>query len=354
MPWDPNDQFSGRRSGGGGGGGGGQFGPPELNIDPKQAVRIAIVVGAALIVGGLLITSGYSIEPQEKGVVMRFGEYHDTVSPGFHFKLPFGIDKVHRVATETVHKEEFGLRTLRADKRTTYSREEFDDESLLLTGDLNIADVEWVVQYKIVDPQNYLFKNEEPVKTLRDMSESVMRSVVGDMTVEEVLTVGRSRLQQDVLKNLQKKMEEYETGIQITSLELRDVKPPQSVQSAYNDVNKAQQDRERFVDEARREFNKQVPKAEGEALQRVQVAQGYRSQRINQALGDVQKFTRVYEEYLKAPDVTRRRMYLETMERVLPRMEEVILIDPDQQGLLPFLDLSGKGVGPKATQGGAR
>lgn len=351
MPWDPNDQFSGRRTGGGGGG---QFGPPDLNIDPKQAIRIAIVVGAALLVAGLLITSGYSIEPQEKGVVLRFGKYHDTVLPGFHFKLPFGIDRVHRVATEKVHKEEFGLRTLRAGKHTEYDPKQFDNESLLLTGDLNIADVEWVVQYKIIDPQKYLFKNEEPIKTLRDMSESVMRSVVGDLTVDQVLTEGREDLQRTVRVELQKKMDEYETGIRITSLQLRDVKPPKDVQNAFNDVNKALQDKERLVDEARKEFNNQVPQAEGVALQRVQESEGYRSQRINQALGDVQKFTRVYEEYLKAPDVTRRRMYLETMEQVLPRMDEVILIDPQQQGVLPLLDLTGRGGLNLAPQKGGR
>lgn len=357
MPWDPfEDEAPRGRSGGGGGSGGGgdgrngrgggrdDWGSNTPQIDPAQVKKIVlgILILGALV--GLLLTVGYTVAPEEEGVVLRFGKYHTTVQPGFHLKAPFGIDKVHRVATRTVHKEEFGFRTTKAGKQTQYSGKRFPEEALILTGDLNVADVGWVVQYRISDPKQYLFKNEEPEKTLRDMSESIMRSVVGDRTVDEVLTVGRSDIESRVKVQLQEKMNQYQTGIAVIALQLQNVNPPESVQGAFNDVNKALQDKEKLVNEARREFNKQIPTAEGFARQRIQKAEGYRSQRINTALGDVVKFTKVYEEYLKAPDVTRRRMYLETMNEVLPKMDQIILVDPRDKGLLPFIDVGQKGA----------
>lgn len=351
MPWDPFEDDAPRSRGGGGGGGGGgrgggrdDWGNNAPQIDPNQIKKIIIGVVALGALVGLLLTVGYTVAPEEQGVVLRFGRFSKIVDPGFHLKVPFGIDTVHRVATRTVHKEEFGFRTTKAGKQTQYSGKRFPEEALILTGDLNVADVGWVVQYRIKDPKQYLFKNEEPVKTLRDMSESIMRSVIGDRTVDEVLTVGRSEIESQVKVQLQEKMNQYQTGITVVALQLQNVNPPESVQAAFNDVNKALQDKEKLVNEARREFNKQIPTAEGFARQRIQKSEGYRSQRINTALGDVVKFTKVYEEYLKAPDVTRRRMYLETMNEVLPKMDQIILINPKDKGLLPFIDVGKKGA----------
>ena len=353
MPWDPFEDGGNRGGGGNGGGrggsgGGGGRGPGDWGskapqFDPSQIKKIIIGVAALAVVVGLVFTVGYTVAPEEEGVVLRFGKQHTTVQPGFHLKLPFGIDTVHRVATRTVHKEEFGFRTIQTGKQSQYSDKRFPEEALILTGDLNVADVSWVVQYRINQPIEYLFKNEEPEKTLRDMSESIMRSVVGDRTVDEVLTVGRSEIESQVKVQLQEKMNLYQTGITVVALQLQNVNPPEPVQDAFNDVNKALQDKEKLVNEARREFNKQIPTAEGFAQQRIQKSEGYRSQRINRALGDVVKFTKVYEEYLKAPDVTRRRMYLETMNEVLPKMDQIILVDPGEKGLLPFIDVGGKG-----------
>lgn len=353
MPWDPFEDDAPRGggrggNGGGRGGGGGGRGPNDWGsntpqFDPSQIKKIVIGVAALAIIVGLVFTVGYTVAPEEEGVVLRFGKYSSTVQPGFHMKIPFGIDRVERVATRTVHKEEFGFRTIQSGKQSQYSGKRFPEEALILTGDLNVADVGWVVQYRIGDPKLYLFKNEEPVKTLRDMSESIMRSVIGDRTVDEVLTVGRSEIEGQVKAQLQEKMNQYQTGITVVALQLQNVNPPESVQAAFNDVNKALQDKEKLVNEARREFNKQIPTAEGFAQQRIQKAEGYRSQRINRALGDVVKFTKVYEEYLKAPDVTRRRMYLETMDEILPKMDQIILVNPDDKGLLPFIDVGGKG-----------
>lgn len=349
MPWDPfeDDPPRGRPGGTGGGRGGGggrdDWGSQTPQFDPGQVKRIVIGVAVLAVLVGLVFTVGYTVAPEEQGVVLRFGKQHTIVEPGFHLKLPFGIDRVKRVATRTVHKEEFGFRTAKAGKQTQYSGQRFPEEALILTGDLNVADVGWVVQYRISNPEEYLFKNEEPEKTLRDMSESIMRSVIGDRTVDEVLTVGRSEIESQVKVQLQEKMKQYQTGITVVALQLQNVNPPESVQAAFNDVNKALQDKEKLVNEARREFNKQIPTAEGFARQRIQKAEGYRSQRINRALGDVVKFTKVYEEYLKAPDVTRRRMYLETMNEVLPKMDQVILVEPKNKGLLPFIDVGGQG-----------
>ncbi|MEZ4465542.1 MAG: FtsH protease activity modulator HflK [bacterium] len=354
MAWDPFAEDQPRGGGGGvGGGGGGDWRPGSFNLDPRRLRSIIIGVVAAILLIATVVTSGYSIEPEEEGVVLRFGRYSDTVQPGFHFKLPFGIDSVHRVATRTVHKEEFGFRTKEPGKQTTYSEQKFPQESLILTGDLNIADVSWVVQYRIKDPRAFLFRNEEPEKTLRDMSESIMRSVVGDRTVDEVLTVGRSDVEAQVKDQLQQKMDQYQTGITVVALQLQNVNPPEKVQGAFNDVNKALQDKEKLVNEARREFNRLVPTAEGFALRRVQEAEGYRSQRVNQALGDTVKFTRIYEEYLRAPDVTRRRLYLEAMGEVLPKLDQVLLVEGKGAGLLPFFDV-GQKPAAAAAPGGAR
>ncbi|MCG3171918.1 MAG: Modulator of FtsH protease HflK [Myxococcota bacterium] len=354
MPWDPYGE-SGETDGAP------PSSPPrrrkksggDSGLPPVPEGLSGMIAGglAALLLIIAVFSSGYSIQPEEQGVVLRLGKFHSISDPGFHMKLPFGIDRVQKVATGRVLKEEFGFRTQSAGKETTYSPESHNSESLMLTGDLNIADVEWVVQYRISDPREYLFQNAEPVKTLRDMSESIMRSVLGDRTVDQVLTVGRAEIENAVKTQLQEKMNLYKTGVNIVTVQLQNVKPPEPVAPAFNEVNKAEQDREKLRNEAQREYNKRIPLARGEALNRLQRAEGYRINRINEASGEVSKFLRIYEEYLKAPDVTRRRLYIEAMEAVLPRVKEIFIVDPDQKGLLPLLDLN---KSPAPAEGGGK
>ncbi|RKZ07144.1 FtsH protease activity modulator HflK [bacterium] len=305
---------------------------------------------AYIIVIIVLLASGlYSVGADEVGVIQRFGKYVRQTQPGLHLKVPFGIETVKKVKVKKVFKEEFGFRTLKADIRTAYSTNRFPDESLMLTGDLNVADVEWIVQYKIKNPYNYLFKIQDPVETLRAMSEAVMRRVVGDRSVTEVLTVGRIEIANEVQKGLQELLDNFQSGIQLVTVKLQDANPPDAVKSAFNEVNRAKQDKEKMINEAWEDYNKRIPRAKGEAEQMIAEAQGYALKRVNRALGDVALFKEVYKEYRKAPDVTRRRLYLETMNDILPDIKNIYIVDEKQKALLPMFDIGTTGKG-----GGAR
>jgi modulator of FtsH protease HflK len=310
-------------------------GPPPARV-AKQALGVAVTV---LLLWGVM-SAVYTVQPEERAVVKRFGAVVSISDPGLHFKLPWGIDQVQLVATERVLKQEFGFRSEgNGGARTRYSDKPFEDESLMLTGDLNIIDLEWVVQYRINDPIRFLYELREPTSTLRDISESVMRRVVGNRLGSDVLTVARVDIQRQGRDEIQAIMELYNAGVHIITVELQDVVPPPAVQPAFNEVNEARQERERMINEAQKRANQEIPRVRGEALRAVAEAQGYATERVNRALGESVRFTAVLEEYQRAPDVTRARLYLETLNEVLPRLGRVLVVQEEQVGPLPLLSI---------------
>jgi len=320
------------------------IGGEEVTI-PSVINRNTILIGILVIVVLILaFTSLYSVGPDEEGVVQRFGKYVRTTNPGLHMKMPFGIETVKKVKVKFVFKEEFGFRTVKAGVRTVYSDKSFLSESLMLTGDLNLAVVEWIVQYRIKNAKNFLFNVRNVSNTLRDLSEAVLREVVGDRSVSEVLTTGRMEVAQDVEQRLQLVLDEYYSGIKITTVKLQNVNPPNVVKPAFNDVNEARQEKERMINQAWESYNRTIPLAEGEAKQLIQTAEGFSLNRINRANGDAANFLSVWRAYNRARDVTRRRLYLEMMNDVLPKMKKKYLIDENQSGVLPFLPLEQGGL----------
>ncbi len=327
-------------------------GPPDLPPRTKRAPRVITVPkiqlqGKALLAlpAALLLvigawTSFYQIDAEEVGVVLRFGRYSDTTEPGLRFKLPYGIDRVRKVAVRRQMKQEFGFSTSGATYRyQAASPDEQQSESQMVTGDLNAATVEWVVQFRIDNPREYLFSVRDPDRTLRHASESVMREAVGDRTVDEVLTVGRQEIEAEALLKLQQLTNRYAMGLTIDQVQLKNVDPPRPVQASFNEVNQAQQEREKSINQAYGLYNQQVPKARGEAERKISDARGYASQRINEAEGDAARFNSLYAEYVKAPAVTNRRLYLETMSKVLPKLGRKIILDEEAKGILPLLNL---------------
>lgn len=311
---------------------------PRLNA---KTVIIGIILGILGIV--FLSTLLYQVGTEEVGVITRFGKFLATTQPGLHMKIPYGVDRVDKVPVERVQKEEFGFRTLSAGVRTEFVKGRNPEESLMLTGDLNSAIVEWIVQYRISDPVDYLFKVRSVRSTIRDASETVMRQVVGDRSVDEVIILSRREVAQEAAELLQNILNSYETGIQIVTLELKDVNPPDPVKPAFNEVNEAKQEKERMVNEAWEAYNKVIPKAAGEAEKTIRQAEGYALNRVNRAKGDANKFVAVWKEYNRSKDVTRRRLYLETLDEVLPRVGRKYIIDSEQKGLLQLLSLEEKG-----------
>ena len=326
----------------------------EVKVPDLQ--QSAIVKGLALI----LVLAGvwnavYQIEPEEAGIVLRFGKYIRNTDPGLHFKLPFA-ENVLKVPVERQLKQEFGFRTLSAGVQTQYSQSTFDGEALMLTGDLNVAVVEWIVQYRVADPYSYLFKVRNVEGTFRDMNEAVMREVVGDRTVTEVLTVGRQEIEVNAQIRLQELCDQYETGIRVEQVVLQDVNPPDLVKPSWDEVNQAQQQRDRMINEALADYNSVIPRASGEAQQTILQAEGYALDRVNRSEGDAARFKALYEEYRRAPNVTRRRMYLETMTRMLPQAGSKVILDDQAQGVLPLLSI-GSGTNllqPTTVTGGNR
>jgi membrane protease subunit HflK len=344
-------------------------GSPMGNL-PNFRPWVAPLVGLLLIFSALG-TAFYQVDPDEMGVVQLFGRYVRTTTPGLRMKLPLGIETVQKVKVTHVFKEEFGFRTVQPGVRTLYegrdaqfelfrrsastgtSRRQqkglwgsegnpFLDESLMLTGDLNTAVVEWIVQFRVKDPVRFAFKIRNIRETIRNMSEAVMRLVVGDHTINEVLTAGREEIRKRVEVELQQVLDSYEAGVEILNVVLQDVNPPDEVKPSFNEVNEARQEKEKSINQAWEDYNRSVPKAKGEAEQAIRQAEGYALDRVNRAKGDADKFRLVWEAYRAAPQVTRRRLYLETMRSVLPVLKEKILIDESQKGILPFLNLSTK------------
>ncbi len=322
--------------------------PDQLNIprfDPPKISGGALrVIGLLLVAALAVATSFYQIGPEEVGVVVRFGAHVGTTEPGLHFKLPFGIDKVYKLPALRELNEEFGFRsaaTGRPADRRSGDRVDPRNESNMLTGDLNAAVVQWVVQYRISDPFDYLFQVRNVSETFRDMSEAVMREVVGERTVNEVLTTGRRDVGIEALHKLNQLCKDYSTGILVERVVLQDVTPPEPVKPAFNAVNQAQQQREKLINEAQSEYNKVVPRARGEAQQTISAAEGYALERVNRAEGEASRFASLYSEYRKAPEITRKRMYLETMAEVVPKIGRKIVIGDDLSGVIPLLNLDG-------------
>ncbi len=301
---------------------------------------IALAVLALAVLGAW--TAYFTVPSDSVAVVQRFGKYLKVVEPGLHFKLPMGIDAATIVPVKRQLKQEFGFTTPGASDPYQSPRggeRETKLETEMVTGDLNAALVEWVVQYRISDPVKFLFEVREPSETLRYVSESVMREVVGDRTVDEVITIGRQEIETEALVKMQALSTKYAMGISIDQVQLKNINPPQPVQESFNEVNQAQQEKEKLINEARRDYNKVIPLAEGEKDQRIREADGYRLKRINEAEGDVARFNALLTEYTKAPEVTRRRIYIETLQEVMPGIRSKIIVDEQSQGILPLLYL---------------
>ncbi|MCK4793357.1 MAG: FtsH protease activity modulator HflK [Desulfobacteraceae bacterium] len=336
MPWDW-DKLKQRQQGAGGGG------MPQMDEVVqkfkqfnKPGAWIIVLIVIAVYLGS---SAFYTVGVDEVGVVQRFGKYTRTVEPGLHFKLPTGIEKVTKVKVRFVYKEEFGFRTLRAGVRTQYAADKaYDGESLMLTGDLNVAVVPWIVQYRVKDPYQYLFKVRNVRSTLRDLSESTMRLVVGDRSINEVISK-REEIADEARALLQTELDEAETGIYVSTIEMKKTNVPGPVQSSFNEVNQAVQEKERMIYQAREEYNKAVPAAKGNAEKTIKSAEGYALDRVNRAKGDASRFSAQFKEYAKAKDVTRRRLYLEALKDLFPKLGKKYIIDEDQKNVLPLLNL---------------
>jgi modulator of FtsH protease HflK len=307
-------------------------------IVPGGGPRGLILILCLLLAGLAAWSALYTVPSDSVAVVQRFGKYLKDVPPGLHFKLPLGVDAVTIVPVKRQLKQEFGFTTPGASDPYQSPRDG-EKETQMVTGDLNAALVEWVVQYRISDPIKFLFEVREPSETLRYVSESVMREVVGDRTVDEVITVGRQEIEAEALTKMQALSTKYEMGISIDQVQLKNINPPQPVQESFNEVNQAQQEKEKLINEARRDYNKVIPLAEGERDQRIREADGYRLKRINEAEGDIARFNALLAEYTKAPEVTRRRIYIETLQDVLPDIRSKIIVDEQTRSILPLLNL---------------
>ena len=338
------------QSGRGGGGSRGPGSPPDLGDVIRQGMAglkrmmpgghargIVVLAALVLVVLGLW-TAYYTVPSDSVAVVQRFGKYLKDVPAGLHFKLPLGIDAATIVPVKRQLKQEFGFTTPGAMDPFQTPRDG-KRETEMVTGDLNAALVEWVVQYRISDPAKFLFEVRQPGGTLRHVSESVMREVVGDRTVDEVITIGRQEIETEALVKMQELSSKYAMGISIDQVQLKNINPPRPVQESFNEVNQAQQEKEKLINEARRDYNKVIPLAEGEKDQRIREADGYRLKRINEAEGDAARFSALLAEYSKAPEVTRRRIYIETLQDVMPTIRSTIIVDEQSHSILPLLNL---------------
>ena len=339
MPWDW-EKLQQHKKGGPGGA------PPQMGevINKIKGVKTkfpglwaVVVIAVLLYLGSSMV---YTVGVDEVGMIQRFGKYIRTTPPGLNFKLPSGIESVTKVKVRFVYKEEFGFRTVRADVRTRYAGDAaYAHEALMLTGDLNVALVPWIVQYRVQDPYKFLFKVHDVRTTLRDLSEAVMRQVVGDRSINEVISK-REEIAAQAQGLLQKELDQAETGIGISTIEMKRTNVPEPVQPSFNEVNQATQEKEKMIYQAREEYNKRIPQARGDAEKMIREAEGYALDRVNRSKGDAARFLALYEEYSKAEDVTRRRLYLEAMREVLPKLGSKYIVDAEQKNFLPLLNLA--------------
>jgi len=300
----------------------------------------------------LIYNSYYTVEPEETAVIQRFGQFVYTADAGLHFKIPFGIEKVRKVRTGRVLQREYGYRTAVAGVRSQFVEKGYEEEAHMLSGDLNVVDLQWTVQYKIREPIDYLFRLQDVEATIDDISESVVRRIVGNRYADEVLTVGRASIADMAKVEMQQILDSYSTGVQIVTVQLQNANPPESVKAAFNEVNEARQEKERMINEAQRVFNQEIPKANGEARQIISQAEGYALERVNRGQGEVHRFLNILSEYEKAPEVSRQRMYLEALQIFVGKVDRLIVLDEQQQGILPFFDLERlSGATPPAASG---
>lgn len=327
--------------------------PEDLFNNPEEFIKtvkqkltpfkglVPLVIAGVIALAGLF-SSFYSVGPDEVGVIRRFGKYVRTANPGLHLKIPFA-EAVNKVKVKYIFKEEFGFRTTRPGVVTQYSSREYFDESLMLTGDLNALIVEWIVQFKIKDPVKLLFNIRNPLRTVRNISEAVMRQVVGDTTVNEVLTTRRVEINRSVQEKLQEILNSYDSGVQIVTVKLQDVNPPDEVKPSFNEVNEAKQEKEKVINQAWEKYNKIIPKARGEAEKTIREAEGYSLGRINRAKGDAAKFIATWDAYKNSKDVTKKRLYLEAMSEIWPKVGKKFIIDSNEKSILPLIKLNNPG-----------
>jgi len=327
----------------------------DLNQLPKGLnVRALLLAIAALGLLWALFSSFYMVDQKEEAVVLRFGQINRTAGPGLHFKLPFGLEQNINVPTQRIFKEEFGFRSERPGVRTEFSRGNFSDESIMLTGDLNILDVKWIIQYRITDPHRFLFQVENPRQTIRDISQSVINQLVGDRTIFDVIGNERAAIETLGQEAMNQYFKQYQMGVRVTTVKLQNVVPPAGrVQDAFEDVNKAIQDRNRLINEGKEAYNNAIPRARGQAQQVLQQAEGYAVERVNRAKGDIARFQAVLEEYRKNPAITRSRIYYEIMEHLLNN-SETELIDRGLKNFVPFKALGNNPKPENHSQGGEK
>ena len=314
--------------------GDGEIQIPEFNFN-KIGKLIFLVFTVVVLMG-----SFYTVGANENGVLTRLGKYSTTTMPGLHFKIPL-IDNVEKVKVDYQYKLEFGFRTLKPGVKTKYSTRNFDDESWMLTGDLKIAEVRWVVQYKIKDAAKYLFNVKNVQNTIRDVSEATMRIMIGDRSFNEVIKSERSAISNGARLHMQEILDSYKAGISIQMVQLQGVVPPITVSDSFNEVNRAKQEQETAINEAKQEYNKQIYNIEGEAEKIINEARGYAINRVNTAKGDVASFEKVLKAYNKAPQITKDRIYLETMEEVLSKIPNKVLVSSELENFLPMLNVNG-------------
>lgn len=325
----------------------------RYQMSPSSRGPLVAIAGLVLLalVG---FSSYYKVDPEETAVVLRFGKFVGTADAGPHFKLPFGIETVQKVVTGRVLQREYGYRT-KAEVRSKFSEKGYEEESLMLSGDLNVVNFQWIVQYKIKDPVHYLFRVSEVELTLDDIAESVVRRIVGNRYSDEVLTVGRASIADQAKKEMQDILDLYQTGLQVVTVNIQNANPPNQVKAAFNEVSEAQQEKERMINEAQQAYNQKVSRAVGEARQTITQAEGYALERVNRGEGDVRRFLEILNEYQKAPEITRRRMYLESFETMVGRLDHLYVIDGDQKSVLPLFDLNRmKGAAEKQPASGAQ
>lgn len=313
--------------------------------NPGRMIALFLVVAAVLAILAGLRQTFFTVKPEEQGIVLRFGKKVRTTDPGLHGKFPFGIERVYKVPVQRQLKQEFGFRTIKAGVRSEYRKRGYEGESLMLTGDLNSADVEWIVQYRISDPVKFLFNVRSVEDTFHDIAEATMREIIGDRSVDEVITWGKEEINLEVKLKLQELCDQYETGLAVQVVLLQDVNAPPPVQPSWNEVNEAEQEKDKLINQAKSQYNSVVPKAKGEAERMIKEAEGYAIERVNEALGGSHQFKSVYEAYKKAPEVTRRRYYLEAMSEIIPKAGRKVIVDHEERGLLRMLDLGEQGGG---------
>ncbi len=310
--------------------------PPKINLKWPLVLIILIAIGVII----FLSTSFIVVDQTEKAVITTFGKYTKTLGAGLHYKLPFGIQRAYIVKTQVIQTETFGFRTIKPGVVTQYSSQKYPNESTMLTGDLNIVDVEWIIQYRIANPEAWLFNVTDREKTIRDTSQSVLNTLVGDRAILGVIGPDRQSIQDAAVLLMNELFTKYGLGIVVTQVQLQNIVPPEGVQAAFEDVNKAIQDMNRLINEGREAYNAEIPKVQGQAEQTIEVSQGYAAERVNVAQGDVARFDAVYAEYRKAPDVTKKRLYYEIIEEIFKEEKNIDLIDRSLQNILPIKNIT--------------